>query len=616
MRGDNLSRMTDGGTRVPSVDKVRGFLQKALREHDFSKITHVVTLVRANLMPQDPLSISLLADCYEAMVPPRPDVAQKFRQWASDLRPLTNVESKDGADGDTHPRESPSQDGGDTDYDADHVARADPPQGSVDNSGLFVVDRVGNRSGAHISDEQPLTRPEVPSVPEPDHESILAGLMQNLPDMLQRPGYSNLAALYEITTSTHSRPRYALSDQPDTPGQDSHGTVKAQCTVQLSLSPQLSGLISDEPVRGTASASTFNAAKNGAAEVVITKLETLAEKVRKAALVKFKHDLALRVSDWKSGIVAERCHDAFKNVRDIIVDADAAGIYGAKVRPYGSYAIGLAQEGSDLDVEVQLPRPDAKMKAMSPPMWNSMRVLNFLANKLVDAGLDSVTVVSARVPVIRCFDRERRIPIDITVSDRHSVVMSRLIRRHLEDDIRVWELAMFVKYWSQRRDIADTTRGYLNSIGWTNLALWFLQQLSPPVCSFFIAQNVSSRHDARDVIIRRVPWRANQKTGVNSSTTAELIGQFFQFYTTFDFKTSAVSLRYQEPVLRAEIDRMRSQPLFVENPLSPGVNIAAGVHSVNLRLMEREIRRARHSVINTGNIQHTCAIRSRKPTEL
>jgi DNA polymerase sigma len=245
-----------------------------------------------------------------------------------------------------------------------------------------------------------------------------------------------------------------------------------------------------------------------------------------------------------------------------------------------------------------------------------MRVLHFLGNKLSEASLDNVNVVTARVPVIRCFDREHRIPIDVTLSESNSVVMSRFIRQHLSEDVRVWEVAMFVKHWSQRRDISNTQRGFLNSIGWTILTLWFLQHVSPPVCPFYAAQNVSSRHDARDVIIRRVPWTKNEKSGVNPSSTEELIGQFFQFYINFDFKTSAVSLRYQEPMLRSDIDRLRSQPMFIENPLSASVNLAGGVHSQNLRFMEKEIRRAHHSVVNTGNLLYICATRAREATEL
>lgn len=521
---------------------------------------------------------------------------------------------------------------------------------SPDQSPLFFIDRTGDKSMLHPRDDEDPTcvigteqrgDPDVDGLTHSDahsssssssasafahdYVSLLREMTTDIASVLSKSEYAHLAGLYELTTPQISRPRYrVLASQSES---SHHGDdlqlVTVECEVQLSLSVQVERIVSDAPVRCTACHRQRHVAAQLSARAAIKALEQRAADLHSSAAARFEDCLTDVFKQWESAKSVERHYDAFKRVEDVVLSENRANLYGAKIRPFGSYAAGLCLPWSDLDIEISLPKPDDKMAAKRTYVCHRIRLLKYLASEFKRCRMHNVVVVeSARVPILRYHDREHGVSVDISVAscarnnpfratDNHepisSVLVSRILRTYLMQDVRIWQVAMFVKYWSQCRKLYRVQDGFINALGWSIMAVWFMQRVSPPIANFLHVRNVSSSHEARDVVIKRVPCCSSVGGARNRSTTAELIAQFFHFFLNFDFSRTAISLAHKTVAQRAQIDRLPHKALFIEHPVESGVNIVSAVEPGALRIIKKELRRAHHTVVNTGDIAHICA---------
>jgi hypothetical protein len=190
------------------------------------------------------------------------------------------------------------------------------------------------------------------------------------------------------------------------------------------------------------------------------------------------------------------------------------------------------------------------------------------------------------------------------------VLMSRLVRAHLMDDVRIWEVAMFVKHWSTKRCIARAYNGYFNPIGWTILTLWFFQHQKPTIGHCYEVTYGSSLHTARDVVIQKKRWAATQRSRnvriPESATSADLIRQFFAFYADFDFMKYAVTLGHVDVPVERDA-RTASAAVYIENPLEHSLNVASSVTWLGLRQTVKELKRAFHLSLSVGDVDYICS---------
>jgi hypothetical protein len=429
-----------------------------------------------------------------------------------------------------------------------------------------------------------------------DHVQLLDELIDDAHSVAKRPGHAHFAAVAELTTQGASRPRY-----------EDAGSGTVDCVVRLRVVRDLRQAgVSDGEVRCRGRAGVFRDARQIAAGQVVAELERRANLLRIAAVKRFDGVLQRLIKDvWRLDLVQNSRVDAFKRAQAIIL----YDVYGGKVRPFGSFSAGLAQKESDIDVEVVLPKPDARMAEIREFSCLANRVLLYLSHRFAAARMSQVTVVrNARVPVLKYFDVDHQVRVDVTIAtSTKSVLLTRLIRRHMLEDARTWEVAMLVKHWSHRRLISKTVDHYICSVAWTTMVIYFLRSRTPAVGAFLRVENRDSSHDARDVRFRRVPWDVNGKNGTNGETAVQLVGEFFNFYQSFDFARIAVELRRQRTVRRSELaPGHRAAHVYIENPVDPGANMAAAVEGRCLDHTLAELRRASHISLNTGDVEKLC----------
>ena len=84
-------------------------------------------------------------------------------------------------------------------------------------------------------------------------------------------------------------------------------------------------------------------------------------------------------------------------------------------------------------------------------------VLRSLANVIRRAGLtNNVTIIAkAKVPIVKCWDPELELAMDLNVNNPLALQNTRMIRTYVQLDDRVRPLAKIIKYWTKRRILND-----------------------------------------------------------------------------------------------------------------------------------------------------------------
>lgn len=347
------------------------------------------------------------------------------------------------------------------------------------------------------------------------------------------------------------------------------------------------------------------AAKSAAKECFLT-LEKFADQLIKNAAQSIETTLAEYISAWRGADFDRACKRAYYRAKELVINDMHAGLYGARVFMYGSGSTGLALGSSDVDIAILLPgKPDAINASKNEPQVRvKLEVLSLLRRCALKAKMETVCLIdSAKIPVLRYWDPEVKVDVDITLSTENPLLLSRLIRRHMQSDVRVWELCVCIKYWAKQRKVSGVfPEGFINSIGWTIMVIFFLQHVaSPRVGSLFRIKGRKSKH----CTIMNVPWANNcLPDSPAQQTTSALLTQFFHYFGhEFNFKDYAIALNYQtiDDAKEARIDR--NSPVFIEHPLVRGTNVVGHVTTNSLERTLKEMRKGYFECLTAGDAE-------------
>eukprot|EP01083_Nonionella_stella_P113415 334347_1 len=215
---------------------------------------------------------------------------------------------------------------------------------------------------------------------------------------------------------------------------------------------------------------------------------------------------------------------------------------------FGSVESGIQSKYSDIDIAIHLPQLTSTVihsKQIHNEHRNyAIKLLSHLA-EIIDRKhityhdpnpytLQIQRVLKAKVPIIRVTDPHSKAESDISLANYYTKPGVRLMKMFtcFEDD-RIKPFILFLKMWSKQRGINDAFRGYLNSFGFTLLAIKYLQMVSPsilPIYRFSL--------DHKDITISK----ASQHTQ-NQMNLAELLYGFLYFYgEIFDPQCGSISV--------------------------------------------------------------------------
>lgn len=181
----------------------------------------------------------------------------------------------------------------------------------------------------------------------------------------------------------------------------------------------------------------------------------------------------------------------------------------------------------------------------------------------------------SRVPLLKLKDESRHLECDICVDNFLGVVNSRMFKKYSQIDPRVRQLALMVKYWTKKRHIADVPTGSLSSYSYSQLVIFYLQNISPPILpslqELARIQDIDTKYVSKPEAFNAFDCRyftaleklsSFWKEKQNTMTIGELLVGFFNFYTKEFFEKNTVSVRLGKSISK----KQDSAIISIEDP--------------------------------------------------
>lgn len=293
-----------------------------------------------------------------------------------------------------------------------------------------------------------------------------------------------------------------------------------------------------------------------------------------------------------------------KQLLNIVVTSSQFSIHisTARLQLFGLASMRLALAGaSDVDINVDISIQPRGAKGHNQCELVCHALLHAV-NKSSNISRPMLTT-ETRMPTIRYVDNIANTSVGVTVGNENDVASSRLIRRHLQEDVRIWETCILVIKWAKLKKVIriDSQNTFLCAMGWTVMTIYILQHaISPAVASLFCAKKVGE--STRFV---RVPWASSMKTGRSRLTCAQLLMIVLRvFGSEFNFCRGAISVNLMRPTSRLELlGKMNDSPLFIENPSNFGENLAENVSKNKLKVMKQAMRESFETWAIDGDVR-------------
>ncbi|KAI5362422.1 putative PAP/25A-associated, Nucleotidyltransferase superfamily [Septoria linicola] len=266
-----------------------------------------------------------------------------------------------------------------------------------------------------------------------------------------------------------------------------------------------------------------------------------------------------------------------------------------RVNVFGSSGNLLSTRDSDVDICITT---DLKL----------LQSMHSLAEVLNNNGMTNVVCrPNAKVPIVKCWDPELRLSVDLNVNNSLALQNTRMIKTYVQLDKRVRPLAKIIKHWTKCRILNDAAYGgTISSYTWICMIINFLQRRNPP-----ILPSLQKITDCRTKLESGEPSpfaddvEALKRKGLgkeNTESLGELLFQFFRHYGyEFDFSKYVVCVREGRAVSRKEKgwdprinyqDKESRVRLCVEEPFTQDRNLGNSADDYAWYGIHQEIRRA------------------------
>ncbi|XP_032518372.2 speckle targeted PIP5K1A-regulated poly(A) polymerase-like isoform X1 [Danaus plexippus] len=222
---------------------------------------------------------------------------------------------------------------------------------------------------------------------------------------------------------------------------------------------------------------------------------------------------------------------------------------GCVATPFGSITTGLGIKSSDADCFVSL-----GTERITDAVGRAKRAL--LREPRLFA--EVLAIPQAHTPIVKFFHVPTGTNCDVTFKTPLGTYNSRLVSFMLHADPRLVPLAVLVKYWAKVHGFSGS--GRLTNYALTVMILFYLQQ--PPVS---VLPSVRSLQEGFDQIVDG--WNVafddrldRLPASTNTSSIPELLGGFFQYYSTFDFDRLVICPYLGRPITKESFKRLSSLP--------------------------------------------------------
>jgi len=284
------------------------------------------------------------------------------------------------------------------------------------------------------------------------------------------------------------------------------------------------------------------------------------------------------------------------------------------VLPFGSTVSGIGRQGGDLDL-VLLPDKteifpvEAQRKGKSR-LWSQTKLYSggssgnsrFQVQRVMETVADVIQlfvpgciqvqrILQARVPILRFWSEFTELQCDLSMTNSSGIHMSEIIYIMASIDHRFPSLLCAIRTWASARKITNPVPGRQPTNFMLVLLLIHFLQCKKILPTLDVLFNNPGKGDARvtsdgiDCGFLRDPEKIMTffSPQNKSSSLAELLFEFYEFYSEFDFNTKGISL-----FTGGAWGKPDSGAMYLQNPLERHLNVARNVSREELSRFKNE----------------------------
>ncbi|XP_017102785.2 poly(A) RNA polymerase gld-2 homolog B isoform X1 [Drosophila bipectinata] len=266
----------------------------------------------------------------------------------------------------------------------------------------------------------------------------------------------------------------------------------------------------------------------------------------------------LSVEIWKRFRDAQQTHKKFKVKmrlwRYLFLWMNQPMFERYRICLVGSTITGFGTDSSDIDMCLlpeQLTQRPQSQHQMQHQFHNEKRTDALLILSLINVVLKDTEVfqdfnlIEARVPILRFKDTLNGIEVDLNFNNCVGIKNTYLLQLYAQLDWRTRPLVVIVKLWAQYHDINDAKRMTISSYSLVLMVLHYLQygcipHVLPCLHSLYPEKFHLDQQDCLDLdLIEPIePYQTH-----NTQALGEHLLGFFKYYSNFDFRNYAISIR-------------------------------------------------------------------------
>lgn len=323
----------------------------------------------------------------------------------------------------------------------------------------------------------------------------------------------------------------------------------------------------------------------------------------------------------------ERLHDLELRLGFLVckqVEEFISGIYPSGfILPFGSLVNGFGRHSCDIDMVYYTPQTNENKGNLyfqeKQQLVNDrtlvQRVLETLGDLLhyLVPGVSQVhRILRARVPIVKFQHDITDLECDLTLNNLSGVHMSSILHFYSQMDPRVCPLIYTVRKWASASGVTDKVPGtWITNFQLTLMVLFHLQTkgIVPPIKSLRGKQGGKPIAEwSFSAGSKKKPTKQVQESP--SPNAEELLVSFFEYYSSFDFKSKGIS-----PYTGQVQEKPEYSPIHIQNPLDRQLNATRNVGASDLRKLQAcmsdalwTLEKANRKVVSKETPWGICAI--------
>ncbi|XP_078581710.1 poly(A) RNA polymerase, mitochondrial-like isoform X1 [Branchiostoma floridae x Branchiostoma japonicum] len=295
-------------------------------------------------------------------------------------------------------------------------------------------------------------------------------------------------------------------------------------------------------------------------------------------------------------------------VCSLVEDAITGYFPGCIVHPFGSSVNGFGNKGCDLDMYLNLnveqhrtkkkksfPRMEYEVRTVPTERAATQNLLSTVGQSLaefVPSCRQLQYILHARCPLVKFMHEASGIQCDLTSNNSIALKSSELLNLYSRIDPRVRPLVYAVRHWARMHHITSSMPGgWITNFSLTALVIFFLQYTDKPVLPAIDALKGLADKTDTCVLEGNDCTLMSDLTKVppseNTDSTDELLLEFFEFYSNFNFKNCGLNLRTGEMQEKKNFDA-----LYIQNPFEQQLNLSK---NVSMHQLEKFVQLAREA---------------------